>query len=60
MRDAIQGKLGVDIDIVVGGTFDEVHEYLRDILVSHGESVTDNTLYAKKSFGQFKIMNIKV
>ncbi len=60
VRDAIQGKLGVDIDIVVGGTFDEVHKYLRDILVSHGEAVTDNTLYVKKSFGQFKIMNIKV
>ncbi len=63
VRDAIQEKKGVDVDIVVGGTYDELCDYLRDLFASYGESVTDNTLYTKQSakqFGQMKIMNMKV
>ncbi len=59
----MQGKDCADIDIVVGGTYDEVCHYLCDLFVSHGESVTENTLFTKKSakqFGQLKIMNMKV
>ncbi len=63
VRDAMQGKDYADIDIVVGGTYDDVCHYLYNLFISHGESVTENTLFAKKSakqFGQLKIMNMKV
>ncbi len=63
VRDAIQGRDVNDIDIVVGGTYDEVQQYLKDLFASHGEALTENTLYTKpaaKRFGQLKIMNIQV
>ncbi len=63
VRDALQGEKGVDIDIVVGGTYDEVCDYLRDYFIAHGESVTENSLFTKRSakkFGQLKVMNIVV
>jgi len=47
---------------VVGGNYEELENYLRDIFVARGESVTQNSLFTKSSskmFGQMKIMNIK-
>ncbi len=63
VRDALQKKEGVDIDIVVGDTYDEVCNHLRDYFIAHGESVTENSLFTKRSakkFGQLKVMNIVV
>ncbi len=63
VRDALQNKDMNDIDIVVGGTYNELCYYLRDLFASYDKTVTENTLFAKESakrFGQLKIMNIEV
>ncbi len=65
VRDALQNNFAdmKDIDIVVGGTYDQVCDYLRDLFASQDKTVTESTLYTKESakqFGQLKIMNIRV
>ncbi len=65
VRDAIQNNVeGMkDIDVVVGGTYDQVCDYLRNLFASHDKAVTESTLFTKESskqFGQLKIMNIQV
>ncbi len=65
VRDAIQNNFEdmKDIDLVVGGTYDGVCDYLRNLFASHDKTVMESTLFTKESakqFGQLKIMNIKV
>lgn len=63
VRDILTRKEPDDVDIVVGGHYKELEDYLRDFFVSQGESVGKNTLFTKpksKQFGQLKIMKTEV
>jgi hypothetical protein len=61
VRDLLRKNKPNDVDIAVGGTYNELLQYLRDLFACH-QSLTDNDIIGPKSvgrlFGQMKLMNM--
>lgn len=63
VRDLLRDELPNDVDIAVGGTFDELKDCLHETFTLENQSLTEQDLVGTKQtainrrFGQLKIMN---